>query len=242
MILATLILKLFFYSSFVGYALGSIPFGLLIGRINGIDIREHGSGNIGATNVARVVGKGWGVVALLMDGLKGLGPVLIVPLMFADSPKQHIQVAAGISAALGHMFPVWLKFRGGKGVATALGVVLVLSHSYWVVLAALGAFLLSFAIWKIVSVSSMLAVVAYGIAQIVSLSPQPFSSDKWSLAAFSIAIPLLIIYRHRSNIVRLLRGEEPRFKDKAKGKSDVEGRADGDLAGTDGSDDEDGAR
>ena len=221
------------------YLLGSIPFGLLIGlAFKGVDIRKHGSGNIGATNAARVLGNPWGILALVLDLLKGLLPILGVSLLFGDV---SLKVLGGIAAIVGHMFPVWLKFRGGKGVATSLGVVLVLSHSYWVVLAALLTFIATFGIWRIVSVSSMTAALAYGVSQLISMGSGAFSNDNWSLAAFSIAIPVLIIARHRSNIVRLLKGTEPRFERK-EGNENAEGRSDGDLTGTDGSVDEDGTR
>lgn len=201
------------------YLAGSIPFGYLIVRLAAkIDIRKEGSGNIGATNVSRVLrekGKSpiWGRSAFLLDLLKGMLPVWLLPLCLlpSESPaKPHLAVFCGIAAILGHMFPCWLGFRGGKGVATALGVVLVLSP--WGTLVAASVFVVSFAIWRIVSLGSILAVTSFALFQIIRTRAGLFSADQWSLSIFSLAIPLLIIYQHRANIGRLLRGEEKKFK------------------------------
>jgi len=115
-------------------------------------------------------------------------------------------VAAGVATILGHMFPCWLGFRGGKGVATALGVVACIAP--WSTLVAVGVFALSFAIWRYVSLSSMLASIAFGACQMVLLRPEPFGPANWSKAAFSLLVPALIVVRHRGNIARLIRGEE----------------------------------
>ncbi|MGE3316317.1 MAG: glycerol-3-phosphate 1-O-acyltransferase PlsY [Planctomycetaceae bacterium] len=207
-------------AALLSYLVGSLPFGLILAKlVRGIDIREHGSKNIGATNVARVVGAKWGAVVLVLDALKGALPVWLIPglLRASDSPGSlHLQVICGITAMLGHMFPLWLGFRGGKGVATAAGIVLVLAPIASAV--AIGTFGLCFLLSRIVSLSSILAVSAFAAAQLWLLRPNPFSSETWSLAAFSIGAPLLIIYRHRSNIRRLVRGEEPRFKPGQSGK------------------------
>jgi glycerol-3-phosphate acyltransferase PlsY len=195
------------------YLAGSVPFGLLVARAaQGIDIREHGSKNIGATNVTRVLGWKWGALCFGLDVLKGALPVVLpnVVLAASDPNRIHWQVAAGLLAILGHMFPVWLGFKGGKGVATALGVVVMLAN--WKATAiTFGAFLAVFAISRIVSVSSITAAVTFAAAQMYFLWPQPFRTATWSIATFSLAVPTLIIIKHRSNIVRLLRGEEHRF-------------------------------
>lgn len=200
------------------YLVGSIPFGLIVARIaKGVDIRTVGSGNIGATNVARSIGKGWGLFVLALDAFKGLLPTLFFPLLTTAGDHQsfiHLQVMCGLAAIVGHMFPCWLRFRGGKGVATALGVVAVLAPMSSLIAAA--AFALSLAIWRIVSLGSILAAVSFAASALWRLWPTPFSTESWSLAAFSLAIPLLIIVRHRSNIARLLKGEEPRFGQKTK--------------------------
>ena len=200
------------------YFVGSIPFSLLIGRwVGGIDLRQHGSRNVGATNVARTLGLKWGLLALALDALKGLTPVLFFPELFLGAEQSllgHLRVGCGLAAICGHMFPCWLGFRGGKGVATALGVVAVLAP--WATLAAFCAFAVTFAASRIVSLSSILASLAFPIAEFALLRGDAFSSANWSLSVFSLAVPALIIFRHRSNLVRLTRGEEPRFQRRPK--------------------------
>jgi glycerol-3-phosphate acyltransferase PlsY len=196
----------------IGYLVGSIPFSLLIARcVGGIDLRQHGSGNVGATNVARTLGLKWGIVALLLDALKGLLPTWGLPLLLfpEGDAHAHAQVAGGLAAIIGHMFPCWLGFRGGKGVATALGVIVVIAPL--ASLCAFGAFALTFAASRIVSLSSIVASSVFAIAEMVILAPWPFAAATWSRALFALAVPALIIVRHRSNIGRLLKGEEKRF-------------------------------
>ena len=198
------------------YAIGSLPFGYFTARfVAGTDIRKQGSGNIGATNIARVLGTKWGMLVLLLDCLKGLLPVLLLPrlLVAHDEPSfvhVQVQVLCGGAAIAGHMFPCWLGFRGGKGVATTLGVILVLSWE--ATLGAVAVFAVSFAASRIVSLSSMLAAIAFAGCQLWLLGPHPFSHQHWSLAAFSLFVPTLIVIRHRTNVMRILRGEEPRFR------------------------------
>lgn len=204
----------------IAYLVGSLPFGYLAGRAAGIDIRKAGSGNIGATNVGRVLGAKWGIGVLLLDCLKGLAPALLLPRLLPDDGawRNHAAVLAGVATIVGHMFPCWLGFRGGKGVATSLGVVAVLAPQGSLVAAV--AFALVFALFRIVSLGSIVASVAFAVVQMFFLQPAPFSEEHWSLATFSLAIPLLIIVRHASNISRLLRGEEKRFSFRKKAEGD----------------------
>ncbi len=199
------------------YFAGSLPFGLIVARLaKGIDIREHGSKNIGATNVTRVLGAKWGALCFVLDVLKGALPVCLPKLLLAPGELNHVhwQVAAGLLAVFGHMFPIWLGFHGGKGVATALGVVVMLANLNATAIT-LGMFVVVFALGRIVSISSIAAAVMFAIAQMYFLSPQPFKATTWSIALFSLAVPTLIIVKHRSNIGRILRGEEPRFGSKS---------------------------
>jgi acyl phosphate:glycerol-3-phosphate acyltransferase len=204
------------FAVLLAYLIGSLPFGYLVAWIvSKEDIRTKGSGNIGATNVARVLGAKWGIMVLVLDAFKGLLPVWGLSRLFysVDDPNfLHLQVACGLGTIVGHMFPCYLKFRGGKGVATSLGVILILSP--WATLGAFGMFVTSILLWQIVSLSSMLAAVWFGAMSLWYLRPNPFSSQTWSLAVFSLLIPALILLRHRTNIKRLLKGEEPKFKSK----------------------------
>ena len=196
------------------YALGSLPFGWILHRVaRGGDIREQGSGNIGATNVGRVLGAKWGIAALLLDALKGLLPVLLIPRCFAEAGAGWfilLQVVAGVSTVVGHMFPVWLKFRGGKGVATSLGVVMGLTP--FGSLAAFSGFALCMLASRIVALSSIVAALIFAIGQMFILQPNPFAVEKLPLSVFSLAVPALIVVQHRSNIGRLMRGEEKKFQ------------------------------
>ena len=198
----------------LAYLCGSLPFGLLVARtIAGVDIRKEGSGNIGATNVGRVLGAKWGMTVLLLDALKGLFPVLLIPRCFAESDSGWfvlLQVLAGVSTVVGHMFPVWLKFRGGKGVATSLGVVIVLTP--FGSLAAFGGFVLCMLASRIVALSSIVAAIVFAVGQMCILQPNPFAVEKLPLSVFSLAVPALIVLQHRSNTGRLMRGEEKEFQ------------------------------
>lgn len=196
-------------SALVAYVAGSVPCSLLIARFaKGIDLRQHGSKNVGATNVARTLGWGWGSLALLLDALKGLIPTLLVPQLIVMSGEAvpHQTVLCGLAAVIGHTCPVWLQFKGGKGVATGLGVAAVLSWP--ATLVAFAVFATVFGMRRIVSLASILAAMAFAIAVVVLSWPEPLSSGTWSLTAFAIAVPSLIVLRHASNIGRLWRGEE----------------------------------
>jgi glycerol-3-phosphate acyltransferase PlsY len=201
----------------IAFLIGGIPFGYLAGQlVLKDDIRRHGSGNIGATNVARVLGWKWGSLVLFLDALKGLLPTLGAKLLLQshldESTLMLAQLATGISAIAGHMFPVWLKLRGGKGVATALGVVLVISPIASA--AALLAFVIILAASRIVALSSIVAVITYGVTQITLMGPTALSLAQLPLTLFSVIAPGLIVWRHRSNILRMLKGEERRLGSK----------------------------
>lgn len=150
------------------YLAGSLPFGLIVARAaKGIDIREHGSKNIGATNVTRVLGWKWGAACFVLDVLKGALPIAFPKMLFAlgDPNRVHWLVAAGLLAILGHMFPIWLGFHGGKGVATALGVVVMLANPISTAIT-FGAFVACFVATRIVSISSITAAVTFVVAQL----------------------------------------------------------------------------
>jgi glycerol-3-phosphate acyltransferase PlsY len=197
-----------------GYLAGSIPFGVIISRrAAGIDLRQHGSGNIGATNVARSVGAKWGAVVLLCDALKGFVPTLLFTLAPIDPPGPDVLApCCGLAAVCGHMFPCWLRFRGGKGVATALGTVAILDP--WATLAAFAAFLAATIVTRIVSAGSILAAVTFGVVAVYRLTRDSWTDSASAMLAFAIAVPLLVIAKHHANISRLLRGKEPRFSAK----------------------------
>ena len=206
----------------ISFLVGGIPFGYLLGRcLLKDDIRNHGSGNIGATNVARVIGWKWGAIVLFLDALKGFLPTFGAMQFQAGSPdtsmEWHLPVAAGVSAIIGHMYPIYLKLRGGKGVATALGVVLVLAPK--AVLAAFAVFAVIVGSTRLVALGSILAAATFGATQLFLMRDHLFESSSISLTAFSITIPLLIIWRHRSNIVRLISGSENRVAAKKSGDS-----------------------
>jgi glycerol-3-phosphate acyltransferase PlsY len=194
----------------IAYLLGSIPFGYLLVRFfRKEDIRALGSGNIGATNVARSGAKGLGMLTLLLDALKGVAAVLIAahfapPIAGAAS---DLAIAAAIAAVLGHMFPVWLGFKGGKGIATALGVFIAL---VWpVAIASFAVFLLVVLSTRLVSLGSIVAA-----ASIPWLAWLLVPSHTPALLAGLTVISLLCIFKHHANIARLLHGQEPRFGQK----------------------------
>lgn len=196
-------------SAAIAYLIGSIPFSLLIAKwFGGIDLRQFGSGNVGATNVARALGARWGALALACDAAKGMIAVGMLPTLVTVPSDQlvHQQVLVAIFAVLGHMFSLFLSLKGGKGVATALGAVILLSP--WTTLYALLAFIVAMATTRIVSLSSIVAAVTYAIVQMCLYQSDLWSSKNWSLGTFSTVVPLLIIFRHRANIVRIRQGTE----------------------------------
>lgn len=183
-----------------GYGLGSVSFALLLARARGIDLRQVGSGNLGATNAGRALGRKSGVLVYFLDALKGFLPVWLA-LRWTGSPTVAVEmaVAAGAGAFLGHLWPLWHGFRGGKGVATLSGALLALAPL--VVLAAGLSFLLGVLLTRIMSVGSIAFGLALGPAAFVLQAPAP-------VALFAALGGLGLIFTHRTNIRRLLRGEE----------------------------------
>ena len=193
----------------VAYLIGSIPSGYLIVRATeGEDVREKGSGGTGATNVSRSAGKGAGILTLILDVIKGVFVVFLAGILsdglfpFADWTIAF----AGVLAILGHIFPVWLRFRGGKGVATALGVFLMLEPI--VVVIALVVFAIIFALTRYVSLASLVAISSITIAILALTLFDPFELPNAIAALLSAR---LVIFAHRANIQRLIAGSEPKF-------------------------------
>jgi glycerol-3-phosphate acyltransferase PlsY len=186
----------------LAYLAGSIPTGVLLGRLAGIDVRSAGSGNIGATNVARTAGRKLGLLTLVGDALKGLLPVLVARAFGFGST---VVAATAVAALVGHVFSVFLRFHGGKGVATGVGVLIGLAPATAPLPIAI--FALAMASSKIVSLSSILAALSAPVA--IALCGYPSAT---SFAALVMAG--LIVFRHRENISRLLAGTEPRFERK----------------------------
>ena len=197
---------------FLGYLFGSLPFGYFAGRIAGTDIRAAGSGNIGATNVLRVLGKKWGYAVFLADAFKGFAVVrlasLIVDQFLVVRPHaEYFAILAAVMCIIGHTFPVWLRFKGGKGVATSVGAVFGLMPIAAITI---------FTIWIIV-----FEITRYvSVASIVAASSLPFTIAllmRWKmihgsgLLYFSSVMLILVLWRHRSNFSRLLKGTEQRF-------------------------------
>ena len=198
----------------VSYLFGAVPFGYLMARAKGVDLFAVGSGNIGATNVGRVLGRKFGIAAFVLDFLKGALPVgCVVPLANLIDPSvpyalghpDALRVGAGLAAFLGHLFPVYLRFRGGKGVATGAGVMAVLVP---------GPFVVALVTWvsvtlatRYVSLGSILAAVALLFARFVP-NPHPFQHPDWIVSAFTVVGAALVVVKHRGNIKRLLAGNE----------------------------------
>jgi len=190
-----------------GYLLGSIPFGYLVAKAKGIDIRSVGSGNIGATNAMRVLGKPAGIFVLAMDALKGYAAVWLAGVLVnkfnVNADFETLRVIAGIGAVLGHNYTCWLKFKGGKGIATTAGVYLALAP--WALLIAFTVFLLAVVITRYISVGSISGAVAVVITVWVMM-PQNLL-----LCIVTTALGALAIYKHKTNIQRLMAGTENRF-------------------------------
>ena len=184
----------------LGYLAGSIPFGVLLTRWRrGVDVRAAGSGNIGATNVARVAGKKLGALVLVLDAAKGALPVLLALRLLPESPRVH--AAVGLAAFLGHVFPVWLKLKGGKGVATALGVLAVLLP--WSALAGFVVYAILLALFRVSSIGSLAGGVTAVALAFIGGRPLEYG-------ILAVVLFLLMLFTHRGNIARILRKAERR--------------------------------
>jgi len=183
------------------YLVGAFPTSFVVGRLRGVDLRQHGSGNLGATNVFRVLGWQAAVPVFLVDIFKGFAPTFFFPRI-DGSPRWEWALAFGAAAILGHVYSVYVRFKGGKGVATSAGVFLALAP--WAVLAGLVAWLLLVATTRIVSIASIVAALVVPPAVYLTHRPAPIL---W----MSLALMAFVVWAHRANIGRLLRGEEHRF-------------------------------
>ncbi len=203
-------------AGFLMFFVGSIPFGLLVGLMRGVDVRKAGSGNIGATNVGRTCGKFWGFFTLFLDAAKGFLPVYLVwhyhlgQRFIPGVPHCDVvlQVACGVGTVAGHMYPIYLKFKGGKGIATAAGV--FLAASPWALLCAFIAWVLFTVATRYVSVGSIASVIALASGQM--LTDREAFRDRFGVTLFTIGVMVFAIYKHRGNIKRIFKGTEPKIK------------------------------
>jgi acyl phosphate:glycerol-3-phosphate acyltransferase len=193
------------------YLIGSLPSGYIVGRVNGVDLRKVGSGNIGATNALRVLGKKWGYLVFAADILKGWLSVTLAYALsrqFAPNEVTLAGILAAVFAVLGHNFPVWLGFKGGKGIATSAGIMVAL-FPIWVFLCALVVWVGSFLLTRYVSLASILAAISLSASSLVLAL---LGRCDWLLVAVAFAMTTLAVWRHKSNIDRLLAGTEKKFE------------------------------
>ena len=198
--------------AFVSYLIGSIPSGYLAGRLAGVDIRTQGSGNIGATNVTRTLGKRYGYPVFLADFCKGLSAILLAPFLAPAVVQSYqpdvAQIAAGIFVVVGNAFPLWLRFRGGKGVATSAGLLFGLIPAAAVVVTLI--WVIAFYTIRYVSLASILAALSLPLAAFII--PRLTGPPRPLVLYVSIALAAIVILRHRSNLSRLMHGTEERFE------------------------------
>ncbi len=191
------------------YLVGAIPFSYIAGKlVAGIDIREHGSGNVGASNTYRILGPKVAFFVLLGDVAKGFFPVIFAPAFdWQQAISPHwLMLAAALFSVLGHTYSIYLRFEGGKGIATSAGAFLALTP--WAFLTAFGVWIILLAITRVVSIASLAAAVALPISVFV-LGRLHIAYSHWSIFALSIAVSVVVIIRHKSNIQRLITGKEP---------------------------------
>jgi glycerol-3-phosphate acyltransferase PlsY len=196
----------------VGYFFGSFPAGYFAGRLAGVDVRSQGSGNIGATNVLRVLGKRWGYPVFAIDVFKGFAAVRLAFFLVkywptAEPYAEYLGIFTAIMSVVGHMFPIWLRFKGGKGVATTAGALFGLMP--WVVPCIFLIWYIVFQATRYVSLASIIAAISLPI--VAALFARWRFIDTWALVYFCVLIMVLVLWRHRSNFSRLLKGTEQRF-------------------------------
>ncbi|MCC6908829.1 MAG: glycerol-3-phosphate 1-O-acyltransferase PlsY [Phycisphaerales bacterium] len=223
------------------YGVGSIPFALIIGRARGIDIRLHGSGNVGASNVGRTLGRKYGMLCFALDVCKGLGPTVVAGVwcgLFAadmrDVEKDITQtqmllwIGVAFAAIVGHTNSIFLGFKGGKGVATGFGSLLgIYPHLTWPILGALVVWLAAVKLWRMISVASMLAALSLPLWYLLSIASTTGgsaggfvgrASDRWPFLLVTALLALLVLWKHRSNIARIRAGTETRVGEPAPGE------------------------
>jgi len=201
-----------------GYLVGGIPFGVLVARVRGVNLREVGSGNIGATNVARACGRAWGVLVFGLDAAKGFAPAFFLPSLLGYGGAEleiPLRAAAGLAAVAGHVWPVYLRLRGGKGAAAGAGALAAVApHA---AAGALLAWLVAFALWRYVSLASMVGAGAGLMVALGTATGIDWALPRVTAVAFCGLTLAVVLARHRANVGRLLRGEEPRaFSQKRK--------------------------
>jgi len=202
------------------YLLGSIPFGLIIAKLHGKDLRSIGSGNIGATNLSRALGRRWAYFCFCLDVLKGLVPMLVAAVFLSSRPgtgQLFLALAVGCAAVSGHILPIYVKFRGGKGVATSFGVALGLWPYYTIcALFAIAIWVVVLLLWRYISLASIIASIAFPVALILAIiirSDWDFAR-LWPLLITATAMPLMVVIRHAENIKRILAGTESKIFNK----------------------------
>jgi len=199
----------------LSYLVGAIPSGYIMGKTKGIDIRQYGSGNIGFTNVLRVMGKGPGIIVLLADIGKALLGVLLISKLGdiqSNSLQPYMPALCGGAVLMGNVWTVFLKFRGGKGVATSLGVFLGIHYISGLI--ALGVWIITVAITRYVSLGSILLCISFCISVFI------FKSEYiWGIRILGLVVTIIVVYRHKGNIQRLLKGEERKFGQRENAKT-----------------------
>jgi glycerol-3-phosphate acyltransferase PlsY len=205
----------------IAYLCGSVPFGVLIARSKGVNIRNEGSGNIGATNVGRVLGRRFGIACFVLDGVKGGAPVLAAGIgqgIFGETPPSlhtfdsSMWLLTAIAAILGHCFSPWLGFKGGKGIATAFGAMLAIWPLMGIpALCALGVWAITLAITRVMAIASILGALTITVMLVIQAIVYSMGSSPVPILPYmgiSIALLIFVIYTHRSNIARILSGSE----------------------------------